>query len=73
MTPAMFVTKAMRVVMKLAAIWVATRKRHVCADILKPVSFKLRFGKIMLENFDLGFLLLLLGEILTKQFEPLRY
>lgn len=42
----MFVTKAMRVVMKLVAIWVATRKRHVCADILKPVSFKLRFGKI---------------------------
>ena len=42
----MFVTKAMHVVMKLAAIWVATRKRHVCADILKPLSFKLRFGEI---------------------------
>ena len=41
----MLVTKAMHVVMKLLAIWVATRKRHVHAHILKPVSFKLDFGE----------------------------
>jgi hypothetical protein len=50
----MLVTKPMCVVVKLVAIWVATRKRHVCADILKPVSFKLRFGKIIWRNLISG-------------------
>ena len=43
----MLVTKAMCVVMKLSAILVATWKWHVCADVLKPVSFELGFAEII--------------------------
>ena len=64
----MLVTKAMCVVMKLPAILVATWKWHVCADVLKPVSFEL--DHLQLEIVHLGFLV---GKTSTKQFEPLRY
>ena len=43
----MLVAKAMCVVMKLPAILVATWKWHVCADLLKPVSFELGFAEII--------------------------